>query len=80
MNEKIKELAKKLNIEEETSYGYMGMGEKCPFEKKASKIGLWTNTLDNAIDMAKFDQPAYMPYLIVKKVEHYEVVGIVKND
>ena len=34
---------------------------------------------EEAVDAAKFDQPAYRPYYIVERVEHFEICGVVGN-
>lgn len=68
----------KLNIAEKIEYGYIGMGNpNCP-DKQASDIDDWFPTFTQAKEAAEFDQPAYRPYLIVEKVEHYEIAGEIK--
>lgn len=49
----------------------------CP-DKQASDIDDWFPTFTQAKEAAEFDQPAYRPYLIVEKVEHYEIAGEIK--
>lgn len=34
-------------------------------------------TYEEAVSHAKFDQPAYRPYYIVERVEHFEICGVV---
>jgi len=38
---------------------------------------VYFGTYKEAVNFAKSDQPAYRPYYIVKRVEHFEICGIV---
>lgn len=41
---------------------------------------MFANTYEDALALAKFDQPADRPYYIVKVIEHFEICGEVKDD
>ena len=38
---------------------------------------LYFGTYEEAVDYAKIEQPAYRPYYIVERVEHFEICGVV---
>lgn len=38
---------------------------------------LYFGTYKEAEDFAKIEQPAYKPYYIVERVEHFEICGVV---
>ena len=39
---------------------------------------IYFNTYDEAEHWARFNQPNYRPYYIIKRLEHFEIVGEVK--
>ena len=39
--------------------------------------GMYFNTYGEADDYAKFEQPAYRPYYIIERTEHFEICGVV---
>lgn len=55
--------------EEEVSYGKIC--EHYPIPTSYFK------TYEEAVSSAKFDQPAYRPWYIVERVEHFEICGVV---
>lgn len=38
---------------------------------------IYSDTYLDAVQMAMFEQPAYRPYYIVKRVEHFEICAVV---
>lgn len=38
-----------------------------------------TDTLENAIEYARYSQPNYRPFYIIKAVTHFKVIGIVNK-
>lgn len=40
----------------------------------------YTTSYKDAVDMAKFDQPNYRPYYIVKATTHFDVVDVVRGE
>lgn len=38
---------------------------------------LYFDTYEEAVDYAKTEQPAYRPYYIVERVEHFEMCGVI---
>ena len=55
------------NPKEEIYYGYM--------DKNGNICSMWFKTYDEALKSAESDQPAYLPFYILEKTEHYEIVG-----
>ena len=41
---------------------------------------LYFDTYEEAVKYAKFEQPAYRPYYIVERVEHFEICGVIKAE
>lgn len=41
---------------------------------------LYFETYKEAEDYAKIEQPAYRPYYIVERVEHFELCGVVSKE
>lgn len=67
---------KNLNIEENIIYSYIGVGNDfSDIEKKAKDINVWFRTFKAAKEAAEQGNPDYKPYLIIKKTEHFEIVG-----
>ena len=58
-------------LEEQILYGYIST-------KDEKMTNYWFFSFEEAKKRAEFDQPYNKSYLIIKRTEHYEVVGEVK--
>ena len=62
-----------MRVPEETiEYGWIS--------EQKPKCTVWTKTFGEAVEMAKADQPAYRPWYIVEKTEHFEICGVVEDE
>ena len=58
--------------QDEITYGIMN--------KNGHISCLWSKSYAEALDYAKKEQPMNRPYYILKRTEHYEIVGEVKDN
>lgn len=59
------------NPEERITYGYIC--EQMPIPS------MFFRTYEEAYKAAEFNQPAYRPFYIVERTEHYEICGVVRE-
>jgi hypothetical protein len=62
-----KQKAEMENPQPQITYGYI-----C---KKRPNSSVWVKTYEEAVSMAKSDQPVNRPYFIVERIEHFEICG-----
>lgn len=58
-----------MDITPETKISYAVICERL------KEPSMYCNTYDEAVEWAKFDQPAYRPFYIVKRTETFEICG-----
>ncbi len=58
------------NLKEKINY--------CTMNKMGHISIIYFDTYKEAVEFAKFDQPAYAPYKIIKITQNFEIVGEVK--
>jgi hypothetical protein len=55
-----------------------GKIDYCTMNEMGHVSTIYFDTYQEAMEFAKFDQPAYAPYKIIKRTQNFEIVGEVE--